>query len=137
MSLILFLGGGATSAAVQLPGNSFTSSGVAPVYSGLKIAADGSLYERQNTGGWSRFGTWLLAGTNSNYYVSRTVNQGTLTTDAGAGPLQLNADRIYDVQVNVGDETVFIRFDIASDVSGSPIVATANYAFTAIVSTLD
>lgn len=136
MSLMPILHGGVVSAAVVLPANSFESlSFVVPIYSGLKIDADGNLYERTANGGWSQFAAWLLAGTASTYYVSRTILFGTLTTDAGAGPLQLNADREYDVQTSKGSKESSVRFDIASDVSGTPIVASRTYTF--IASTFD
>jgi hypothetical protein len=130
------LHGGSVSAAVVLPANNLTTtSGSIPVYSGLKIDADGNLYERTPNGGWSQFAVWLLAGTASTYYVSRTILTGTLTTDAGAGPLQLNADREYDVQTSKGTKDASVQFDIASDVSGTPIVASRTYTF--LASTLD
>ena len=129
MSLMNFIHSGTESFAVVLPTQAFITVGSGTVYSGLKIGTDGELYKRQAGGGWSRFATWLLIGTAANYYVSRTLIQGALTTDAGAGPLQLNADRIYDIQRTSTGSVVKLKFDIASDVSGSPIVATKYYSF--------
>jgi hypothetical protein len=130
MSLMPLLHGGSLAFAVNLPANDFkNTSADLPVYSGLKIDADGGLYEHNPDGTWSRFGTWLIIGTASGYYASRTVLSGSLDTDAGAGPLQLNTDREYNIQVSAPEETAQIQFDIASDVSGSPIVASRTYKF--------
>lgn len=133
MSLINVLHAGTASFAVALSSNSFaTSLGSGTCYSGLKIDADGNLYERNAAGGWSRFGTWLFIGTAANYYVQRTVASGSLTTDAG-GPagsgLQLNADRIYDVQTGFGEKEAVIKFEIATESAGTTIVATRSYTF--------
>ncbi len=133
MSLLFFTKGGAVTNAVQLPANNFRNlpGDILPVYSGLKIDADGGLYESTPGGGWSRFATWLLAGTNTTYYASRTVIEGSLTVDAGAGPLQCNADRIYYITTNGPLKLTTVRFDLASDASGSPIVASVSYVFSA------
>ena len=106
MSLIQTLHGGVVTAAVHLPANAFVSTGgTLPIYSGLKIDADGGLYERAPAGGFNRFATWLLKGTASTYYVQRTIIDGSLTTDPGTGWLQLNTDRIYDIQTSAAEET--------------------------------
>ena len=133
MSLMPTLHDGTATAAIVLPSNVFfTSTSTGTCYSGLKIGSDGNLYERQAVGGWSRFGTWLFIGTAANYYVQRTVNSGSLTTDAG-GPvgsgLQLNADRIYDVQTSYSDKTTTVKFEIATESAGTTIVATRSYTF--------
>ncbi len=130
---LMYINRGAVGSAVNLPANNFdnfVSSGLC--YSGLRVGSDGDLYERQPNGGWSRFGTWLFTGTAGTYYISRTVVSGTLTTDAGPGPLQLNVNRDYDVQTASGENTATVQFDLASDPSGTPIVATAIYVFSAI-----
>jgi len=136
MSLTLFMHGGTVSAAVQVPAPiSFERVAVnTRVYSGVKFDADGDVYARDGTtGGWNKEATWLLAGTVGSYYLSRTIDSGLLTTDAGAGPLVMSTDRIYDRQVAGGILTVnaTVTFDISSDVSGSPIVATGTYFFEA------
>ena len=132
MSLIPFIGGsGATPTGVQLIPNDFTVQGGTSnptMYSGIKIDADGGVYERQIGGGWSRVFTWLLSGTNSAYYVNRTVVSGSLTTDAGSGSaLTLDSDRIYDIQSNI-DKGCFVSFELAL-VSDDSIVASRTYDF--------
>jgi len=129
------LHGGTASAAIVLPSNTFiTNNSTGTCYSGLKIGSDGNLYERQAAGGWSRFGTWLFIGTAANYYVQRTVTSGSLTTDAG-GPvgsgLQLNADRIYDIQISYGEKLATVKFEIATESAGTTIVASNSYSFVA------
>ncbi len=127
---LMYINRGEVGSAVNLPANifdNFVQSGLC--YSGLRVGADGNLYERHPTGGWSRFGTWLFTGTSDGYYLSRSIVSGTLSTDAGAGPLQLNVNRDYDVQIANGEKIATIQFDISSDVSGTPIVATAIYVF--------
>jgi len=136
MSLMVAIhgSGGAIGDKAQFVSHNFDNTGsTGTIYSGLRIDADGGLYARQEQGGWSRFGTWLLGGTNSTFYVSRTIVTGSLDTDAGAGPLQLNTDRDYDVQRSIdGEDNCTVSFEISDDVSGSPVVASASYSFSAI-----
>ncbi len=110
---------------------SFSTSGT--VYSGVRFGSDGVLYRFQPNGGVSALPLqWLLSGTASDYYVSRTVGSGTLDVDAGAGPLQLNANRDYNIQNSmIGIETAEVFFEIASDVSGSPVVGEGTITFQA------
>lgn len=118
---------------VNLPANIFITNLVSGLcYSGLRIGADGDLYERHPTGGWSRYGTWLFRGSAATYYVVRSVDSGVLTTDAGAGPLQLNANRDYDVQTSSGESDAVIQFDIADEATGTNIVTSIIYTFIAI-----
>jgi hypothetical protein len=92
-----------------------TQASSGTVYSGVKFGSNGWLYARQANGGWSFFGVWLVSGANSNFNVTRVINSGTLTTDAGAGPLVLSADRIYDVQYSApGLKTATVTFTIDS-----------------------
>ena len=96
------------------------------VYSGVKFDSDGSVYRRQANGGWSRVGSWLYKGSAGSYYLARTINAGSLTTDSGAGPnLPFDGtDYIYDVQQSMlGSATAEVSFQIASHLSGTPIVA--------------
>lgn len=97
-------------------------------YSGLKFDNDGNMYRRQAGGGWSSVGAWLLNGTASDFYITRAIVSGTLTTDAGAGPLQLNVDREYDIQGTANDVTE-ITVEISNDISGTPILVMRNYTF--------
>ena len=105
---------------------------VSPAFSGVRLGSNGGLDIRQHTGSWSSVnGEWLVKGTASDFYVSRTIDSGTLTEDAGAGPLQLNATRAYSItQTGDGIKTATITLDISDDVSGIPIVASAQYVLT-------
>ena len=125
---------GAASPTVKLTDRTvFNSRPSGICYAGIKVDADGVLYQQQANGGWSAIGSqWLVSGTAASFYVSRTIISGTLTTDAGAGTLQLNTDRIYDIQqASAGLKSASILMDISSDVSGSPIVASATFSLRA------
>ena len=132
MSLIYVPRGGAASSAVTLPSNNFRNTGfTGTVYSGVKFGSDGNVYERQTAGGWSVIGTWLLNGTNSDFYIVRGTPSSALTTDAGAGPLVLSTDRIYDIQQSyVALNTTTLDFEIQN--VGTDTLATNVYTFTAI-----
>ena len=133
MSLLFFTLGGGTPTGVQLLANNFRTFGIGgAVYSGVKFAADGGVYERQSGGGWSRVFTWLLTGTNSDFYVVRTIATGGLTTDAGAGQQQLDADIEFDVQqVGVGQAVAGVYFEIQN--VGTTVLASISYDFDAEV----
>lgn len=84
-------------------------------YSGVKFAADGNMYAYQAAGGTTNIGSWLVSGAVADYYLVSTIDSGTLDTDAGRGPLQLNADRVYyclDTTAGVGFETATVTFTI-------------------------
>lgn len=133
MSLMYVPRGGVTADPVRIIANDFYTFGQnATIYSGARFGADGNIYERQANGGWSNIGSWLMNGTAATYYLLRTIDSGTLTTDAGAGPLQMNANLDYDIQKNGdGYKTTTVTFQISNDVSGSPIVTTRTYIFEA------
>ncbi len=102
-------------------------------YSGIMFGGDGILYAIQNNTGTSAIiGEWLVNGTPGDFYVSRTIISDTLDTDAGAGPLQLNAGRLYRINRSmIGVKTTVITCDISDDVSGSPILDSATFTFVA------
>lgn len=122
------VGLGASGDSVTIVQSNFETSGIfsGPSYSGVKFDSDGNMYMRQAAGGWSSIGGWLLKGTNSNYYLQRVVNTGTLTSDAGDG-VQLNADRIYDIQeaAPFTTKTATVTFEISTDAPGTTVVAVA------------
>ena len=135
MSLTLFIPSGTAPAVVQVPsGIIFERTGeTGTIFSGCKFDADGSIYARTFAGAWQVVGTWLVAGAASGYWISRTIDTGSLTTDAGAGPLVLSTDREYDVQMSSnGEKNSAVTFSISSDVSGSPVVANGTYIFFAV-----
>ena len=104
------------------------------VSSGILLSNNGILFLYQANGGVSQvIGEWLVVGTASDFYVQRTVIDGTLEIDEGAGFLQLNVGRDYvNEQEFEGLKSTTVFFEIASDASGAPIVATATMTFTSI-----
>jgi len=102
-------------------------------YSGIMFGSDGVLYAIQNNTGTSAIiGQWLVNGTPSDFYVSRMINSGTLNTDAGAGPLQLNAARLYRISRSItGAKTTIITCQLSDDVSGLPILDSATFTLIA------
>jgi len=137
MSLMtLLVSSGAAGNAVTLPTGVIGNAGLdSIVYSGLKFDSDGNLYKRQTGGGWSSLGAWLLNGSASSFYVGRRVDDGTLTTDAGgtlAAPLQLNTDRIFDVQRSAfGTKEATTYFELGNQSDGSNVMDSDSYTFTA------
>ena len=132
MSLIQFIHSGVAAEVARFVEHVFRRLGTTgTVYSGLKLDNDGNLYSRQVGGGWSNIGSWLLNGANTGFFVTTVIESGTLTTDAGRGPIVLSSDRIYDVQVTTSIKTCTVSFEISTDVSGSPIVASITHVFTA------
>ena len=134
MSLILFTNGaaaGVSASVVALPENNFATVGTTSiVYSGVKFGSSGYISEQQPNGAWSVVGTWLLNGTNSDFYIVRGTPSSTLTTDAGAGPLALSTDRIYGVQrTGIGFKTSVIDFEIQN--VGTDVLASATYTLQA------
>ncbi len=109
--------------------DSFRISGTC--HAGVRLGSDGILYRIQPNGGFSAIsGEWLLSGSAGSFFVQRTIVSGTLEDDAGAGFLQLNANRDYDNQKSTaGTKTTVVFFEISSDVSGVPIVDTATMTF--------
>ena len=62
--------------------------------------------------------------------MQRTIISGTLETDAGAGFLQLSGTRSYiNEKSTLGIKTTVVFFEISSDASGTPLVATATMTF--------
>jgi len=119
---------------VSLTDRAITNSSIKVCHAGVKIGSDGALYTQHALGGWSAVnGEWFVNGTAGGFYVSRTLESGALTTDAGAGPIQTNADRIYDIQeATTGlTKTAVITINISDDITGLPILATAVFSLSA------
>lgn len=129
MSLTLFIPTGAAANAVQVPSvDLFRSAASGTVHCGVRFGSDGNIYVKTAAGAWQMHSTWLVAGAATTYYLSRVISAGTLTTDAGAGPLQMNANRDYDRQKSSGNGVVQtdLTFFISNDSSGSPVVASGD-----------
>jgi len=100
-----------------------------PCRSGVKFALNGQLSTINAIGGFNPVsGEWLVTGSAAGFWVQRTIISGTLEVDAGAGFLQLNADRIYqNIKASSGSKTTVVFFEFSSDSGGATIVATATY----------
>ena len=130
MSLILtaLSGDNAVTSAVEVPsGIDFDRTGSGFVYSGAKFDGDGNLYAMTATGAWQQVGTWLSVGAATAYHLTRTIIDGTLSTDAGAGPLQMNTDREYYIK-HVTFKSTQVFFEISDD-GGTTTVASGTYDF--------
>jgi len=133
MSLMFSMHGGSVTAAVQVPSghNFYRTSASSPVFSGAKFDADGDVYAMSANGSWQQIGTWLIEGTNSDYYLVRSITAGTIDTDAGAGPLQLNTDREYYIEYAPlgGGRSATVTFQIEN--IGTDVLASGAYTFSA------
>jgi len=112
-------GGGDPGNTASLPANDFFTQGFdVTIYSGVQFHSNGLIYERQAEGTWSTFGSWLLSGTNTTFWLRRTIDSGSLTTDAGGsvGDLrQMDTTREYDVQRNSnGEKRCAVTFTIVN-----------------------
>lgn len=98
--------------------------GTGTCFADVKCDADGDWYESNNAGTFGASeGSWLDNGLNSEVWVERTVDLGTLSTDWGAGRLICSSDRILGVQqasTGVNEATVTIEF-FDADVDGNSL----------------
>jgi len=125
--------GGDPGDTAQLLANDFTTEGfTGTVFSGVQFHSNGLIYERQAAGGFSSFGAWLVNGTNSDFYLRRTIDSGTLDTDSGGTPgdlRQMNTTRTYDIQrATNGEKEASVTFTIV-DVGDTVVYASRTYDF--------
>ena len=130
----LIKGGSVAPAGVTLPDadtNNTTSSGIC--YAGLRFDNDGYVYERSPTGVWQNTGAWLLDGAAGDYYLWRTINTGTLTTDDGDGNILSTGDLDFDIQNSTEWFTrrCSITFKISDDAPGANIIVSKTYSYVA------
>ena len=113
-------------------GHNFTNFGLGvDTYSGVQFSSDGNIYAYQTEGGVTSIGTWLVSGTNSDYYLVTTIDSGALTNDAGRGPLQLNTTRTYnciDTTTNGAAVEAIVTFTI-EDVGTADHAGPTPYSF--------
>lgn len=102
-------------------------------HSGIKLGLNGVLSTINAFGGFNAItGEWLITGSAADFYVQRTIIDGTLDQDPGTGFLQLNTDRIYElVRAVEGEATTILFLEFSSDVSGVPLVGSATYTIIA------
>ena len=104
-----------------------------PCYARVKCDNDGDWYESNNAGSYSAAeGTWLTSGLNSEVWIERTIDSGTLTTDAGSGRLACSVDRVFDVQRSTfGAKTCTLTFEFWDAASGGNSLGTKQIVLTA------
>ena len=98
------------------------------VYANYKIDADGSIYKSASNGGYgSAFETWLVNGLNSDVWVERTINLGTLSTDDIAGSrVQCNSDLEIGVTRSiVGEKAAQVQLDFYDAETGGNLLDSA------------
>ncbi len=129
MSLTFFIGSGASTNVVQLLSADLSREGESgTVFSGLRFDSDGNLYARQTAGGLSSLGAWLLSGTAGDFTLVRTIDSGSLTTDAGAS-VTMGSDRDFDIQVNANRHKITqVTYDI--ELTAAPGVSLVNRTYT-------
>lgn len=108
--------GVSSAVSVQLPIISLSavlSSG--PVFSGIKIDSNGTIYKRDGTTTWVTTGNdWLLSGLNENVWVECTLDSGSLFASSSTGVrLQCTTDYFWQVRDNIqGDAGVTANITI-------------------------
>lgn len=111
-------------------------------YAGIQLKSSGGEYYYPANGslpGASQLiQSWLLAGSAADFWVRATLNSGTLDGfNSGTGTwLALSTSRQWAVlrpSSSAGEDTADIDLDIATDASGSNIIASANYLLSATV----
>ena len=113
--------------------NYTTEASGADAYSGVRFSSDGQMYAFQAEGGVTNIGSWLVSGTASDFYIVSTVDSGSLQTDPGRGPLQLNANRDFnciDTSYVGGAVTATVSFTI-EDVATTDFAGPTGLSFSA------
>jgi len=106
-------------------------------YARVRFGSDGIEYWTPSGGGPGytlNKGAWMDTGANTNYWVERTINSGTLSTDAGAGRLAMTSNRDFgciDTTDNGSPVTANVTFDFWDAATGGVKVGSATYTFTA------
>jgi hypothetical protein len=95
----------------------------------FKVDNDGDEYESDNVGGYgASSGTWLDSGLNSEVWVERTVNSGTLDTDTiGASRVSCTGDQIVGItRTTIGTDNADVDIDYYDAASGGTLIGTQN-----------
>jgi hypothetical protein len=97
-------------------------------YSGVRFNTDGDEDDKCPTNVWNdgARGQWLDSGSNSDVWVERTINSGSLNdSDAGAGRLNLGTARAFSVsRASTGTHTANVTFDFYDAASGGSLLDT-------------
>lgn len=120
----------------SLPSLNLENTGPPTVFSGIRFDVAGTISVRNANGSWGVRGNWLSNGAAVDFSINHGTVDGTLTTDAGAGPLQMSAGpHIYDVQASVPatDANASAQFTLENWNGGTPNVTydTETYVFDA------
>jgi len=106
-------------------------------YARVRFGSDGIEYWTVSSGGAAYSqdkGAWMDTGANTNYWVERTINSGTLQTDSGAGRLAMTVNRDFgclDTTDNGIAVTANVTFRFYDAASGGNQVGSATYDFSA------
>jgi hypothetical protein len=86
----------------------------------IKLDADGSVYESDNTGAYgAATEVWLESGETSEVWVERTITAGTLTQDdIGASRVACTSDLVFGNLSAAGTETGTDTLDFFNQASG-------------------
>ena len=115
----------------------YNLSGAGTCYAIVRFNSNGIEYKNNlasNTTMGSSRGTWLDTGLNSEVWVQRTINSGSLNyVDAGSGRLQLSTSRDFGVSKSgaSGQQAVGITFKFYDAASGGNEIASVTYNITA------
>ena len=108
-----------------------TSAASTTCYAHITYNADGIEYENSSgtspTTDQSR-GNWLDSGAASDVWIERTVDVGSLDTDAGASRLILSTSRTYGI-ASAGIKTATVTFNFYDAASGGSLINTAEIVF--------
>jgi len=100
----------------------------------FRVDNDGLEYESDNQGNYSASsGQWLDRGLNSEVWVERTVNSGTLDTDTiGGSRVVCSTDRIVGItRGSAGTDTANVTLEFFDAASGGNSLDTATIALSA------
>ena len=110
-------------------------------YATVRFGLDGIEYKNggaTDTGHSTSRGTWLDAGLNSEVWINRIINSGTLNRfDAGAGRKVMTSDRVYGISKSTnGTKTTNMTFEFWDAASGGNLLDTVTYDLKATIDSL-
>lgn len=87
-----------------------------------------------DTGYTTSRGAWLDSGLNSEVWINRIINSGTLNRfDAGAGRKVMSSTRTYGISTTSGTKTTGMTFEFWDAASGGNLLATVTYNLKATI----
>jgi len=103
-------------------------------YAGVQYDNSGEEYKRSNTGTWqgTSRGAWLDGGSVGGVWIERTINSGSLNTDALAVRLNLGTQRNFGLnRATPGTDTCNITFDFYNAASGGDLLDSVTFDISA------